>query len=120
MTKHFNLKAGERTRVIQRFSNSIPATFLLRAKTLDESQTLSGLIEIETSALLFDKKTSQLTLKAEQSLNKGYWDSFYSVFITPDYDIELSLSGAPLRAIHPLFIITLIIVIIALGLFLIR
>lgn len=111
------IKANERTKIIQRLSNSVPESFSLSFESVN-GEPLSGFLEVEKSALLFDKKLERLDLQAELSLNKGYWDAFYSVYVIAEQDTRVSFSDGFSPARNKLVILALGICFVALALYL--
>lgn len=107
------IPAGERKRIIHRVSNSIPASFHLKFEVVNKTETLAGFLEIETSAVLIDKKQKRLPLEPEMTLEASMWDAFYSVYVIPEQDIELSQSGTPAQSTRVIFIVVLVIALIA-------
>lgn len=108
------IKANERTKIIQRLSNSIPESFTLSFETLN-GEPLTGYLEVEKSALVLDKKLERLALQAELSLHKGYWDAFYSVYVITEQDTRVSYKAAFSRARSKVVILAFVICFIALG-----
>ena len=111
------VKTNERTKIIQRLSNSIPESFTLSFETLN-GEPLTGYLEIEKSALILDKKLERLPLQAELSLNKGYWDAFYSVYVIAEQDTRVSYAGGFSRARSKVVILAIGIFFIALAVYL--
>jgi len=90
------VKAGQRTQIIRRFSNSVPATYRFLAEPVEAGKELCGLVEVKGSAWLFPKPAVTQKLQRENSVKKGAWDTLYSVYVTPDADIKITLSSAPI------------------------
>ena len=114
------IAAGERKRIIHRVSNSVPASFHMQITAANEGEALAGFIEIEKSAVLIDKRVERLALSAEMTLDAGFLDAFYSVYVMPENDIELIHTGAPGKNTRMIFVFALLIVIIALVIFLLQ
>ncbi len=91
-TKTFHIAAGERTRIIHRWSNTIPTQFLVTV-TPTSATTVVGKLEIEKSAVIIDKKAETYALENTMTLKVGYWDAFYSAYITPEVEVTLELSS---------------------------
>ncbi len=87
-------RAGERTRIIRRISNSVPASYRFLAEPLDAGKDVSGTVEVKGSAWLFPKAAARQKLQRENSVEKGAWDTLYSVYVIPDADVKITLSGA--------------------------
>lgn len=112
------IAAGERKRIIHRVSNSVPATFQVQIEAVNPQEVLAGFIEIEKSAVLIDKNVERLPLEAEMTLEAGFLDAFYSVYVVPDHDIRLFHSGAPAKTTRMIFFYALAITVIALIIYL--
>ena len=94
--KSIDVRAGERTRIIRRFSNSLNVTYRFRAEPLEEGDAVSGTVEVAGSNWIFPKAPTTLALKAENSVAKGMWDTFYSVYVTPDCDVRITFDKSSL------------------------
>lgn len=94
MPKEFTIKAGERTRVLWLFSDSIPARPRFRAESADGAP-ISGKIEITRG--MFGSTTDHQALSAQNVLTKGFWDSNYSVYVTPDQDVRVTFETRHFR-----------------------
>jgi len=85
--RELRVSAGERRRVLRRFSSSIPRTFTFDVEPEDGSSEISGRVEVRGSRWLFPKPPVVLELRPTMRVDKGFWDTVYSVFITPDQDV---------------------------------
>ena len=92
--KIIEVKAGERRRIIRSFSNSTQKTYHFRAEALNEGDELSGTIEVRGSRWLFPKPPVTRKLEAENSVDKGMWDTLFSVFVIPDCDVKITMTGS--------------------------
>lgn len=88
------IRAGERKQVIYRFSNSLQETYHFTAEPANPTDSLSGVVEISGSNWLFPKPSTKKKLSLENSVSKGAWDTLYSVYVVPDVDVNISLSGS--------------------------
>jgi hypothetical protein len=89
--KEIEIRAGERRRIIRRFSSSIPRTFSFDVELLSGPGEVSGTVEVAGSRWLFSKEPLQLQLGPTMVVEKGFWDTLYSVFVTPDQDVRVVL-----------------------------
>ncbi len=91
MPQRFTIKAGERSRILHRFSNSLAQTYRFSARPLLEAGEVSGEVEVQGSAWLFAKEPVTQPLQADNSVQKNMWDTRYSVYVTPTQDVEITL-----------------------------
>ena len=89
--KDIEVRRGERRRIIHRFSSSLSQTFSFDVKPLVGSRPVSGTVEVKGSRWLFRKEAVVLELKSPMTVHKGFWDTLFSVFITPDQDVKVTL-----------------------------
>ncbi|NQV06750.1 hypothetical protein HQ535_09370 [bacterium] len=89
--KEVVIHAGERSRVLRRFSSSIPRRFSFDVELLGGSGEVSGTVEVAGSRWLFSKPPLMLELRRAMTVEKGFWDTLFSVFITPDQDVRVVL-----------------------------
>ena len=94
--KEIVVRAGERQRVIHRFSSSLSQTFSFDTEPLAGPGSVSGTVEVKGSRWLFGKEPAVLELQPTMTVQKGFWDTLYSVFITPDQDVKVTLHRARL------------------------
>lgn len=91
--KTIDIKAGQRTRLISRFSNSVPTAYQFKAEALPAaghlSGPVSGIIEIKGSNWLFPKAAAEQPLQPANAVEKTMWDTFYKVYVTPDTDVRI-------------------------------
>lgn len=88
--KDLVIRSGERCRIIRRFSNSIPQTFHFEVEPLSGPGDVSGTVEVKGSRWLFRKDTVELPLMPDMSVYKGFWDTLFSIYVSPDQDIKVS------------------------------
>ena len=88
--KTIDLRAGERVRVLHRFSSSIPQTFTFGVEPL-EGTMVSGTVEVCGSRWLRRTDPVVLPLAATVVVNKGFWDTIWEVFVTPDQDVQVTV-----------------------------
>ena len=83
------VRGGERSRVLRRFSSSISRTFSFDIEPLSGSGQVSGTVEVAGSRWLFSKPPVVLELRRTMTVEKGFWDTLYSVFVKPDQDVRV-------------------------------
>lgn len=110
MPKDFQIKAGERVRVLHMVSDSIPATPRFRANTVDGNPA-TGKIEVIRG--LFGGNAETHNLAAENTVTKGFWDANYSVYVTPDKDTKITFET---RHVRSSILVWVLIAVLAIGL----
>lgn len=89
--KVIEIQRGERCRIIRRLSSSIPRSFSFDVGPLSGLGEVSGTVEVAGSRWLFSKPPVLLDLVSTMTVEKGFWDTLYSVFVTPDQDVRVVL-----------------------------
>ena len=86
--KTLELSAGKRTRIIRNFSNSIPMSYCFTAESMTKGKNkdISGKVEVRGSNWIFPRQPLVLELNKNNVVKKRAWDSFYSIYVTPDID----------------------------------
>ncbi len=115
--KSIDIKAGQRTRIIHMFSNSIPMTLDFRAEAVRKGQQVSGEVEVRGSNWLFPKPPVVQELGEENSVEKGMWDTFYSVYVTPRNDVRIETRTTGGTQIWVFLIIALVLLAVVSSLF---
>ncbi len=92
--KTINVKAGDRVRVIHKFSNSLQTTYQFEAEPVNAGEELSGIVEINGSNWLFPKPSITQKFLKSNLVEKGMWDTFYSVYVVPDCDVRVTSTGS--------------------------
>jgi hypothetical protein len=87
--KEVEVRRGDRCRIIHRFSSSLSQTFSFEVEPLVGSGPVSGTVEVRGSRWLFRKDPLLLELTSPMTVQKGFWDTLFSVFITPDQDVKV-------------------------------
>ena len=114
------IKAGERKRVLRKFSNSMAMTYNFSAEPINPDQEVSGTVEINGSNWIFPGKPVHQKLVAENAAVKGMWNSFYSVFVTPDVDVRVTFARSSLKAPLILALLVSVVIIAAVSVILMR
>ncbi len=86
------IKAGETTRIIRRVAHNMPQSFTFTARALN-GESVSGAVKVQGSSGPFPKRATTQDLQVENEVSKGAWDTLYSVYVTPDQDVEIAQSG---------------------------
>jgi len=104
-----NIKAGEKTRIIRKFSNSLATEYTFSVQPAKTGEQISGKIEVSGSNWVFPKASETQELKLENTVAKSMWDTFYSVYITPDSDVTVNLAAGSLNSRFAYIIAALVI-----------
>ena len=89
--KTIQINAGQRTRIISKFSNSISTTYRFTASSLSGNGEPTGTIEVKGSNWIFPKPPTSQKLARDNAVAKTMWDTFYSVHVTPDQGVHITL-----------------------------
>ncbi|UYV38582.1 hypothetical protein N4R57_05875 [Rhodobacteraceae bacterium D3-12] len=101
------LKPGERTEVLNLFSDSMART--IRFDVTTTAGAVSGQIDVERALLPFLKPRRETApLGAENALDKSWLDGQYKVFVTSDTAAELNMKTRALTR-NRLFLILLVV-----------
>ncbi len=115
--KTIEIRKGERVRVIRRFSNSLRMTYRFTAEPVSAGDTLSGAVEIAGSNWVFPKAATRQQLKPDNIVEKNAWDTFYSVYVTPDCPVRIEIEQSRVANLLPVLLIALVIAALASSLF---
>lgn len=111
--KIIEVKAGERKRIVRSLSNSMQKTYNFAAEPVADGQVLSGTIEVKGSRWIFPKAPYMQKLEENNSVEKGVWDTIYSVYVIPECDVRIMFIDARLRNIAIYLTLAIFITIIA-------
>ncbi len=103
------IQAGQTAKIISKFSNSIPATYHFSATTATGGDAPTGTVEIKAST----KAVVTQPLAAENSVSKSMFDATYSVHVTPDQDVTITMGGGNVKS--PLRFVAIVVVIVAVA-----
>jgi len=109
------IKARERKRIIHRFSNSVAAIYSFSTEAVRTGEPVSGDVEIKGSRWLFPKPPVIQALNHQNSVEKGMWDTFYSVYVVPDNDVKVTLNSADHKHLWVYMAMAFVIVAMATG-----
>jgi hypothetical protein len=93
-------RGGVRTRLVARRFSSVPATISFEAVPLDGGEDVGGRIEVIGSRWVFPRQPVVTGLARHNTVSKGFWDTFYRVFVTADRDVRL-IVRAGARSLSP-------------------
>ena len=113
------IKAGERKRIIRKFSSSVATAYQFSADPVDNSGDVAGIIEVKGSRWLFSKPVETQDLQRQNSVHKGMWDTFYSVYVVPDVDVNITFPRSHIAPRWMYITIAVFILILAAGLLII-
>lgn len=105
--KTIRAKAGQATKILSKFSNSISTNYSFSASAVTDENDVSGSIEVKGSNWIFPKPSTIQPLKANNTVTKTMWDVFFSVHITPNQDVNVELEGGQMK--WPLLIAVLVV-----------
>lgn len=91
-------RGGVRTRLVARRFSSVPATISFEAVPLDGGEDVGG--RIIGSRWVFPRQPVVTGLARHNTVSKGFWDTFYRVFVTADRDVRL-IVRAGARSLFP-------------------
>jgi hypothetical protein len=86
--RQITIPAGERTRVFQRRFSSIPQEVAFTVT----GDRISGKVERIGSRWILGRTRSEQPLAPVNRLRKGYWDTFYEVFVVSDYPVVVEVA----------------------------
>ena len=87
--REISIRQGERVRIIRLLFDSIPQIVRFAAEPTDGQGAVGGTVEVAGSKWLFSKPVATRPLAAENAVEKGFWDTFYSIYVTPDRDVTI-------------------------------
>ena len=102
-------------RIIHKFSNSLLATYQFEVEPVVASEKVTGIVEIKGSNWLVPKPVVEQDLSPNNSVEKGMWDTIYSVYVVPDVDVRVKVGGANFSKMMPIFLFALAVTGIALA-----
>ena len=96
MGKTFNIRAGERCRVLWIFSSSIPGQTRFTAEAAN-GQDLTGTVEL-VRRKWFQFETEIFPLRHHNRFDKGFSDADYRLYVTPDQACRIEFETRHFRA----------------------
>ncbi|RZM79653.1 hypothetical protein [Leptolyngbya iicbica] len=91
MAKQIYLQAGETTVIYRRNFSSVPTQIRFEAIATDGTSP-SGTVEIRGSQWIFPKPPQQQPLQAMNTVEAGFWDTFFAIAVTADTDLIITRS----------------------------
>ncbi|WP_204140993.1 hypothetical protein [Halomicronema sp. CCY15110] len=89
MVKQIHLKAGETTVVYRRNFSSVPMQIHFEAIAAN-GHPPQGTVEIRGSQWIFPKSPVQQPLQAMNTVEAGFWDTFFAIAVTADTDLTIT------------------------------
>ena len=91
MAKQISLQAGE-TKVIYRRNFSSLSTQIRFEAIAADGNLPRGTIEIRGSQWIFPKSPQQQPLQSMNTVEAGFWDTFFAIAVTADTDLTITRS----------------------------
>jgi hypothetical protein len=91
------IRAKQRQRILHMVSDSIPQQVRFAA-TAVAGGAVSGVVEVRGSRWLFRKPPVHQALLPENLVHKGFLDTLFSIHVTPDQDIRVTLRSRHVTA----------------------
>jgi hypothetical protein len=92
------IDAGQRVRVIRRRFNSVPSLFEFAVDAARPGETVSGIVERVGSRWILSRTRDTLPLEPVVGIHKGFWDTLFDVYVTPNVDVVVTAPHASLRS----------------------
>lgn len=108
------VRAGERAKVMTKNFSSLDMTYRFRADPVDPADVVSGTVEMKGSNWMFPKPVTHQPLERDNEVQKGIWDTFYSVHVVPDCDVTITRAATSFG--HTTRLVTVVSLIIAAAL----
>jgi hypothetical protein len=107
MSRTIQIPGGVRTLVFRRRFSSIPQTIRF------EADPAGGTIERIGSKWVLGRTRSTQPLQTSNEISKGYWDTFFEIYVTPDRPVRLTIDRP--RMARLLLIASLVLVVVAVA-----
>jgi len=114
--KPIHIPKGERKRILWKVSNSLQQSFAFTAEPANREDALAGTIEVSGSSWIFTKPSTFQPLEAENMVSKGMWDTFFSVYVEPECDVEVTFQQPTVDNFGWLAVIGTVVVVVAIAL----
>jgi hypothetical protein len=105
MSRTITISAGERTRIFRRRFSSLPQTVQF------DAVPAGGKVERIGWRWILGRNRSATPLESRNVVTKGYWDTFFEIYVTPEHDTVVTIARP--RLARRLLIGTLAIAVIA-------
>lgn len=113
--KQIVARAGQRTKILHIFSDSIPQQVRFAAIPLVAGEPVGGTVEVVRWHWFAKAPRETFPLRAEQAFNKRFADIDYAVFVTPDSDVRIALQSRHFERSTLFAILGVVLVLGALG-----
>lgn len=107
-------RAGERTKILHIFSDSVPQQVRFAAAPLVEGEPVGGTVEVVRWHWFVRAPAETLPLRAEQAFDKGFADMDYAIYVTSDSDVRILFRS---RHFERSTLVAVLAVVAALGVF---
>jgi hypothetical protein len=107
MPRTLTIPPGVRTRVFRRRFSSLPQTIRF------DADPPGGVVERIGSRWILGRTSATTPLQAHNECRKGYWDTFFEIYVTPDRPVRLTIDRP--RLARPLLIGSLTLVVVAVA-----
>jgi len=93
MAQQIHLPAGETTVIYRRNFSSVPVQIHFEAIAAN-GHPPRGTVEIRGSQWIFPKSPQQQPLQAMNTVEAGFWDTFFAIAVTADTDLTINRSNS--------------------------
>lgn len=90
--RRISIPAEQRTLVFRRRYSSLPQEIEFTAES--DGGPVSGKVERIGSRWILGRTQQTFALAAHNVVDKGYWDTFFEVFVTPDRAVTVTVPRA--------------------------
>jgi hypothetical protein len=111
--KTIRVEAGKATKIIGKFSNSIAATYEFTATCELSNHTPTGTIDIRGSNWIFPKASTIQPLQVENTVSKSMWDTFFSVYVSSDHDVIITMKNQQVDKLWMIIAIAIVVMVAA-------
>jgi hypothetical protein len=91
--KQIVARAGERTKILHIFSDSIPQKVRFVAKPLVAGEPVGGTVEVVRWHWFARAPIETFPLRTEQAFDKRFADIDYAIFVTPESDVRIAFQS---------------------------
>ncbi|MDP6709175.1 MAG: hypothetical protein QF893_22775 [Alphaproteobacteria bacterium] len=113
--KPITIGKGERRRVLHLVFDSIPQLVRFSAEPAAGAGPVAGKVEVVGSRWLFRKPPETHELGAENVFQKGFLDSFYSVYVTPEQETRISFDSSHFRVKYLIYALGIVVILAAVS-----
>ncbi|MCP4385262.1 MAG: hypothetical protein GY798_28275 [Hyphomicrobiales bacterium] len=103
--KELTARAGERTKILHVFSDSIPQTVRFAARRITDGGSPDGTVEVIRRRWFRRQPPQSYRLRTEQKFHKRFADVDYAIYVTPDHDVSIAFQTRHLERSVLLWII---------------